>query len=264
MSPIHMKELGGFCVAVDTYSWLHKGALSCSAELCKGLPTSRHIDYCMHNVNMLRHHGVKPILVFDGGLLPMKSKQENKRASESLVYAVPIAASSIKSRKENLARAIEHESSGNSAAAYECYQRSLDISPAIAYDLIQVLKREGVDYIVAPYEADAQMAFLAITKQVDAVITEDSDLIAFGCPRDRRRPPATTIDHPPTVDTSSQPPPCHHHQPTLAGTLILETTTLAAAPPLLRTTTKTHQPPPKRTAQHSTLLVDPPPHTHRP
>jgi len=47
----------------------------------------------------------------------------------------------------------------------------------------KVLRREGVHYIVAPYEADAQMAFLANTKQVDAVITEDSDLIAFGCPR---------------------------------------------------------------------------------
>lgn len=49
--------------------------------------------------------------------------------------------------------------------------------------LIQVLKKEKVDYIVAPYEADAQMAFLSINKLVDAVITEDSDLIPFGCSR---------------------------------------------------------------------------------
>jgi exonuclease-1 len=34
----------------------------------------------MHRVNLLRHYGVKPILVFDGGLLPMKIEQENKRA----------------------------------------------------------------------------------------------------------------------------------------------------------------------------------------
>jgi len=40
----------------------------------------RHIEYCMHRVNLLRHYGVKPILVFDGGLLPMKIEQENKRA----------------------------------------------------------------------------------------------------------------------------------------------------------------------------------------
>ncbi|KAK7846075.1 exonuclease 1 [Quercus suber] len=81
MVPTHIKELQGCSVAVDTYSWLHKGALSCSRDLCKGLPTTRHIEYCMHRVNLLRHNGVKPILVFDGGLLPMKGEQENKRGS---------------------------------------------------------------------------------------------------------------------------------------------------------------------------------------
>ncbi|PWA98234.1 5'-3' exonuclease, C-terminal domain-containing protein [Artemisia annua] len=168
MVPIHIKDLEGCSVAVDTYSWLHKGALSCSKELCKSLPTKKHVDYCMHRVNLLRHYGVKPILVFDGGHLPMKNEQEIKRA---------------RSRKENLARAIEHESCGNSSAAYECYQKAVDISPAIAYELIQVLKQENISYVVAPYEADAQMTFLAISKHVDAVITEDSDLIPFGCPR---------------------------------------------------------------------------------
>ncbi|KAK9227573.1 hypothetical protein WN943_012626 [Citrus x changshan-huyou] len=168
MIPIHIKELEGCCVAVDTYSWLHKGALSCSRELCKGLPTSRHIDYCMRRVNLLRHYGVKPILIFDGGLLPMKIEQENKRA---------------RSRKENLARAIECESEGNSSASYEFYQKAVDISPSIAHELIQVLKQQNVSYIVAPYEADAQMTFLAVSKQVEAVITEDSDLIPFGCSR---------------------------------------------------------------------------------
>ncbi|KAL6546444.1 hypothetical protein OROMI_022165 [Orobanche minor] len=168
MNPIHIKELDGCFVAVDTYSWLHKGALSCSTDLCKGQPTSKHIDYCMHRVNMLRHYGVKPILVLDGGPLPMKSDQEIKRA---------------RSRKENFSRALEHEANGNRSAAYECYQKAVDISPSVAYDLIQVLKKENVSYVVAPYEADAQMTFLALNKHVDAVITEDSDLIAFGCPR---------------------------------------------------------------------------------
>ncbi|KAG6416724.1 hypothetical protein SASPL_124160 [Salvia splendens] len=168
MNPIHIKDLEGCFVAVDTYSWLHKGALSCSTELCKGQPTSKHINYCMHRVNMLRHYGVKPILVFDGGPLPMKNEQEIKRA---------------RSRRENLSRAMEHESNGNLKAAFDCYQKAVDISPSIAYDLIQVLKQENIAYVVAPYEADAQMTFLAVSKHVQAVITEDSDLIAFGCPR---------------------------------------------------------------------------------
>lgn len=37
-----------------------------------------------------------------------------------------------------------------------------------------------VEYIVAPYEADAQLAFMWKTGKADVVITEDSDLIAFG------------------------------------------------------------------------------------
>ncbi|TVU34906.1 hypothetical protein EJB05_16762 [Eragrostis curvula] len=174
MVPIRVEELRGQTVAVDTYSWLHKGALSCSDSLCKGIRTTRHIAYCMHRVDLLRHYGVKPILVFDGGLLPIKGDQETKRE---------------RSRKENLERAREHEAAGNSRAAFECYQKAVDITPRIAFDLIQVQlcilcpEEKKVDYIVAPYEADAQMAFLSVNKLVDAVITEDSDLIPFGCSR---------------------------------------------------------------------------------
>lgn len=43
-----------------------------------------------------------------------------------------------RSRRENLSRAMEHESNGNLTAAYECYQKAVDISPSVAYDLIQV------------------------------------------------------------------------------------------------------------------------------
>lgn len=42
-------------------------------------------------------------------------------------------------RKENLERALEHEASGNSFAAYEFYQKAIDISPSIAWELIQVI-----------------------------------------------------------------------------------------------------------------------------
>ncbi len=38
-----------------------------------------------------------------------------------------------------------------------------------------------MQYVVAPYEADAQLAYLFKSGQVDVVFTEDSDLLAFGC-----------------------------------------------------------------------------------
>lgn len=34
---------------------------------------------------------------------------------------------------------------------------------------------------MAPYEADAQLAYLSLNNFIDAVITEDSDLLVFGC-----------------------------------------------------------------------------------
>ncbi|OMH78454.1 Exonuclease 1 [Zancudomyces culisetae] len=39
----------------------------------------------------------------------------------------------------------------------------------------------GIEYLVAPYEADAQLAFLEKRGIVDFIITEDSDMLAFGC-----------------------------------------------------------------------------------
>lgn len=36
-------------------------------------------------------------------------------------------------------------------------------------------------FIVAPYEADPQLAYLEKCGHVDAIITEDSDLLVFGC-----------------------------------------------------------------------------------
>ena len=44
----------------------------------------------------------------------------------------------VRSRKENLERARKHEAAGNSRAAYECYQKAVDITPKIASELIQV------------------------------------------------------------------------------------------------------------------------------
>ena len=47
--------------------------------------------------------------------------------------------------------------------------------------ILQVCRDNGVDCIVAPYEADAQLAFLNLKGIADIIITEDSDLLLFGC-----------------------------------------------------------------------------------
>ena len=43
-----------------------------------------------------------------------------------------------RSRHENLERARAHEAAGNTAAAYECYQKAVDITPETAASFLKV------------------------------------------------------------------------------------------------------------------------------
>lgn len=70
----------------------------------------------------------------------------------------------------------------NPTLASEHFQRGVDVTPRMAYNLMEVLRIENIEFLVAPYEADAQLAFLAQHQWVDVVITVDSDLLVYGCP----------------------------------------------------------------------------------
>jgi 5'-3' exonuclease len=56
--------------------------------------------------------------------------------------------------------------------------------------VFQILRSENVEFVVAPYEADAQLAYLTTLDAdqggIAAVVTEDSDLIAYCCPAVRQ------------------------------------------------------------------------------
>lgn len=60
-------------------------------------------------------------------------------------------------------------------------RRCVDITHEMALQLIQSCRAINVDCVVAPYEADAQLAYLNKIGLADYVITEDSDLTLFGC-----------------------------------------------------------------------------------
>lgn len=166
--PVDLSLLSGESVAVDAYVWLHKGAFSCAFELATGKPTLKYVDYCMRKVNQLKQNSIWPIIVFDGGKLPMKNSTEAERHQN---------------RTDRMRKGKEMLERGDFANALKHFQTSIDITPEMAYEWIKVLKKEGVEYVVAPYEADAQLAYLSKQGIVSAVISEDSDLLVFGCNR---------------------------------------------------------------------------------
>jgi exonuclease-1 len=64
----------------------------------------------------------------------------------------------------------------------------------MALALIHECRRRNVDCIVAPYEADAQLAYLNLKNIAQIVITEDSDLVLFGCTKVRTPNQTYTFD----------------------------------------------------------------------
>lgn len=89
----------------------------------EGEPTSRHVAYCMARIELLLGAGVTPLVVFDGGRLPNKADEERSRE---------------RNREENKSRARQLWQQGNKAAAMECYQKAVDISPSHAKQFVEV------------------------------------------------------------------------------------------------------------------------------
>ena len=84
-------------------------------------------------------------------------------------------------RKENREKAMQLLREGRRDEAFKYFQMSIDITPEMARNVIAAARERNIDCIVAPYEADAQLAYLNICGLIDYVITEDSDLCLFGC-----------------------------------------------------------------------------------
>lgn len=128
----------------------------------------RYVDFAMHRVRMFRYYGVTPYLVFDGDYLPSKAKTESSRE---------------KRREESKKIGVELLRAGKPSQAFAELQKAIDVTPEMARHLIDELKKADVPYVVAPYEADAQLVYLERQGLISGIVSEDSDLLVFGAKR---------------------------------------------------------------------------------
>ncbi|KAI0446869.1 hypothetical protein F4803DRAFT_422282 [Xylaria telfairii] len=166
--PTDLKKFSGETFGVDAYGWLHRGAIACAIELAQGKPTQKYVDFAMNRVRMLKHFGVTPYLVFDGDFLPSKAITEASRS---------------KRREEGRKLGLELLKAGKPSQAHQELQKAIDVTPEMARHLIEALKKANIPYVVAPYEADAQLVYLERQGITSGIISEDSDLLVFGAKR---------------------------------------------------------------------------------
>ena len=177
---VSLEQYRGLTVAVDAMSWLHKGVFACDvralAKSQRGDQSDKSIsaelkciDYTTNKAETLKaKFGIEVILVIDGDALPSKNEENMQRREE---------------RTKAFEKAMAAEKAHDSRSARRFYAQSCSVTHAMRYELIKKCKEKGLAYLVAPYDADAQMARLAQTGFDDRVITEDSDILVYGCPR---------------------------------------------------------------------------------
>ncbi|EQC37794.1 hypothetical protein SDRG_04818 [Saprolegnia diclina VS20] len=181
ISMTHISKYRGKRAAIDASGWLYKGAYTCVVELglgtlesdpigeyTEGEATAPYISYCLARLDLLLEHDITPTFVFDGATVPAKAATNQKRRADREAY-----------RNQG----IELHAAGNSGKSFSAFCRSLHVTRAMARKLFVTLraKHPSVRCLVAPYEADAQLALLSKEKLVDVVFSEDSDCIPYGC-----------------------------------------------------------------------------------
>ncbi|XP_054169121.1 exonuclease 1-like [Oppia nitens] len=164
--PVNVLDLSGSVCVIDGNGWLHRASYGCAQDLYKGLQTDLYVNYFLKRCQHLVSVGIKPIVVFDGQRLPAKEVTHRQRQAT----------------KRNVRNKIELLlAEGQDSKANELMKQCIEITPQMTRKLINALREKQVDIIVAPFEADPQIAYLVNNGFADFVITEDSDLLVFNC-----------------------------------------------------------------------------------
>ncbi|OJD14423.1 hypothetical protein AJ78_05224 [Emergomyces pasteurianus Ep9510] len=166
--PCNLRKFKGQTLGVDAYGWLHRGTVACAIDLALEKQNTKYVDFAINRVRMMLYFGVTPYLVFDGDNLPSKAGTETSRAQR---------------REESKKLGMELYQSGRVTEAHQELQKAVDVTPYMARLMIEELKKLKIQYVVAPYEADAQLVYLEKQGMINGIISEDSDLLVFGAKR---------------------------------------------------------------------------------
>ena len=161
----NISNFRGKTCAIDMMVWLYKGMYAMNNN-----PNIKdiYLNFPLKMLTLLKENNINCIAVFDGNLLPAKIKEVQERINSKIA-------------NEILASKLREE--GNIVKSNVVNNRSLNVSQVHINTLIYLLKKLNFKIIVAPYESDAQIAYLFHKNRIDFAITEDTDLIPYGVKR---------------------------------------------------------------------------------
>lgn len=106
---------------------------------------------------------------------------ENCPAKERLWIRKLLDAKCTKKRPKKVCSLVAQCNDDNIEEQGKLEKYSTHIDNDVKYVFLDYLQFRKIPFIVAPYEADAQLAFMFQKRMIDIIVTEDSDLIAYNC-----------------------------------------------------------------------------------
>ena len=163
---ISFAELAGKVVVVDASIYIYQ--FLANQALLENMYTM---------IMLFQMHGIVPVFIFDGKPPDEKrnllnKRQQSKRVAEMHYNKVKMQLDLTRCRNpddEHLLKALKRR-----------FIRLHDADLERVKALMQAL---GVNYIVAPGEADAMCAQMVLKRKAHACMSDDTDMFVYGCPR---------------------------------------------------------------------------------
>ena len=88
----------------------------------------------------------------------------------------------MEEKMKNRKKGEQLDKQGNHEEAKRYFGKSMVISTKMLNLFIDILHKLDIELIISPYEADAQISYLCKSGIADFAVSEDSDIVVFGCP----------------------------------------------------------------------------------
>jgi flap endonuclease-1 len=164
----NLSDYKGYTIAIDISLLIYKlviGFRNTGTDIinAKGERIT-HIIGLFNKIILLLTNDIVPVFVFDGKPSELKYKTINDRKQIKLFY------------NEKLKVA------NNEEDKIKYFKKTTTVTKKELDECKELIELMGIPYIIAPEEADSQCAYLAKVGLVNAVYTDDMDVLTFGSP----------------------------------------------------------------------------------
>ena len=174
----HIHQFKGQSIAVDTSSWLHRAVYSCADVYVQAEQAGRIDPTTVNTAARYLLQRCQELIVF---------------AQVSKIYLVldgqhrcPLKAVTHQERTQKRALALQQAlKAPNQQAAFEKYKACIHISHRFTQAVLRQVRQHSlfrdkrIALVQSPHEADAQLVQLAKAGHVQAIVTEDSDVLVY-------------------------------------------------------------------------------------